>query len=443
MNLNTISQQLGLEHTSTLPITGVSIDSRKIEPGMLFVALRGEQFDGHDFVEAAIARGAVAIVCERRIDNVGNTPQLVVPDTLQALARIATLHRQHVTCPVIALTGSNGKTSVKEMIAAILPQPSYATPGNFNNHIGAPLSVLQLQPEHRYAVFELGANRRGDIAYTVAIAQPHIALINNIAPAHIEGFGSIEGVAIAKGEIYAGLPAQGTAIVNEDDDYAHYWDGMLHDKRVLRFSLDKPVDVYAKALDMDDLGCAKFTLVLPLGEAFVHLSVPGVHSARNAVAAAACCYAAGVSLDDIVRGLHEFQGVAGRMTYLKGKCQAVVIDDSYNANLRSVLTAIEVLAKRPGHRILVLGDLGELGQWTQSHHEEIGRAAKRCGIERLMTCGEHSQFTTQAFGEGATHYHQQDELAQDVLACLNGHTTVLVKGSRSAAMEKVVQQLVD
>ncbi|MGQ3892527.1 UDP-N-acetylmuramoyl-tripeptide--D-alanyl-D-alanine ligase [Legionella sp. CNM-4043-24] len=443
MNLKDISVQLGLEQTAPLSISGVSIDSRTIEPGMLFVALRGEQFDGHDFISAAVSRGAAAVLCECRQDNLGDIPQLVVPDSLQALASLATQHRKSLSCPVIALTGSNGKTSVKEMIAAILPEPSFATPGNLNNHIGAPLSVLQLESRHRYAVFELGASRMGDVAFTVAIAQPQIALINNIAPAHIEGFGSIDGVANAKGEIYQGLPENGTAIVNDDDDYAHYWDALLRDKRVLRFSLNKAVDVYARSLELDERDCARFTLVLPSGEAAVHLAVPGIHSARNALAASACCYAAGVSLADIVKGLQGFRGVAGRMTCLQGKKHAQIIDDSYNANLRSVLTAVEVLAKRKGRRILVLGDMGELGQWTQSHHEEIGRVAKSSGIDRLMTCGNHSEHSTKAFGEGATHYRQQDDLARDLLPLLDENTSVLVKGSRSAAMEKVVRQLVD
>jgi len=441
MNLNSIAQQLGLKHTAPLPITGVSIDSRHIKPGMLFVALRGEQFDGHNFITAAVANGAAAILCERPQDNLDNIPQLIVADSLLALAAIASAHRKTLSCPVIALTGSNGKTTVKDMISAILPQPSYATPGNFNNHIGAPLSVLQLQAEHRYAVFELGANHAGEIAYTVAIAQPKIALINNIAPAHIEGFGSIDGVADAKGEIYAGLPDGGTAIVNDDDEYAHYWDAILDGKKVLRFSLNKNADIHAKSLVLNDAGCARFTLVLPSGEAVVQLHIPGVHSARNALAAAACCYAAGIPLADIVTGLQAFRGVAGRMTYLPGKHQSLVIDDTYNANLRSVLTAVDVLAQRPGRRILVLGDLGELGQWTQSHHEEIGRAARQSGIDQLMTCGKQSEYSTRAFGENAKHYDRQDDLAQDLLPRLDENTTVLVKGSRSAAMEKVVQQL--
>ncbi len=343
---------------------------------------------------------------------------------------------------MIALTGSNGKTTVKEMIAAILPKPAHATPGNLNNHIGAPLSVLRLRPEHRYAVFELGANHPGEIAYTVAIVKPQVALINNIAPAHIEGFGSIDGVARTKGEIYQGLAVGGTAIINDDDDYAHFWDELLIDKKIVRFSLTKPVDVYAQDISFNAQGWASFSLVLPSEHGQVNLQIPGEHTVRNALAAAACCYALGISLVDIVAGLQQFCGVAGRMTFLSGKNHSLVIDDTYNANLHSVLTAVKVLAKRQGRRILVLGDMGELGAWTQQHHEEVGYTAYRLGIDLLMTCGKHSEYSTRAFAGTAKHYPNHDELAQDLLPKLDKDTTVLVKGSRSAAMEKIVHWLV-
>lgn len=441
MNLTKIAELFNSTCLNDTFITGVCIDSRKVKPGNIFFALQGENYDGHDFIPNAVANGAVAVLCSRPASQV-TVPQIVVEDTLQALAKLASYHRQTIHCPVIALTGSNGKTTVKEMIAAILPQPSHATPGNLNNHIGAPLTVLQLQPEHRYAVFELGANHPGEIAYTVAIVKPQVALINNIAPAHIEGFGSIDGVARTKGEIYQGLADGGLAVVNADDDYAHFWDDILANKKVLRFSLNKPADVYARNLSLDEQGRAHFELVLPTGHAFVVLRIPGEHTVRNALAAAACCYAVGISLEDIVEGLQQFRGVAGRMTFLSGKNESVVIDDTYNANLRSVLTAVNVLAGRQGRRILVLGDLGELGAWTQQHHEEIGHAAYRQGIDLLLTCGTHSEYSSKAFGATAKHYKNQDELAQDLLSKLDKDTTVLVKGSRSAAMEKIVQQLV-
>lgn len=441
MNLDYIAKHLGCQITKSFEIKGFSINSRENQQGRIFVALRGERFDGHDFIASAIENGAVAVICERYNQHFENTPQLVVPDSLEALTKLATLHRQTITCPIIALTGSNGKTTVKEMIAAILPQPAQATPGNLNNHIGAPLSVLRLNPEHRYAVFELGANHIGEIAHTVAIVKPQVTLINNIAPAHIEGFGSIEGVARAKGEIHQGLAEDGVAVVNEDDDFAHFWDELLISRRVIRFSLTKPVDVTSKNITYNEKGCASFDIVFPQDKITVHLQIPGEHSVRNALAAASCCYAVGIEVGHIAQGLNAFHGVPGRMTFLSGKNESVVIDDTYNANLRSVLTAVDVLAKRQGRRILVLGDLGELGQWTRQHHEEIGRAAKSQGIDLLLTCGKHSEFSSIAFGQEGSHYISKEQLTYDLLPWLDKHTTVLVKGSRSSAMEKIVQEL--
>ena len=426
-----------LENTLVL---SVGIDSRHVTPGQLFVAIQGERFDGHTFIPDAVKKGAIGVVCLHAIPDV-DIPQFVVADTIQALADIATFHRrQIVNAGIIALTGSNGKTTVKEMIASILPQPSFATSGNFNNHLGAPLSVLQLQPKHRYAVFELGANHQGEIAHTVSIVKPQVALINNIAPAHIGEFGSIDGVASAKGEIYKGLTENGIAVVNDDDDYAHFWDNALVDKQVIRFSSRHKATVHAQDIAFDEHGCAQFILVVPEGSVHIQLTVPGAHNVSNALAAAACTSALGISLTDIQRGLSQFSGVKGRMTFLPGKQNAVIIDDTYNANLRSVLTALDVLAKRDGCRIFVFGDMGELGPWSEQHHREVGLAARDLGIDKLMTCGIQSEAASQAFGVGATHYTSQDDLVSDLK--LDATTTVLVKGSRSSAMENIVHCLV-
>lgn len=353
MNLNTVAALLSHSLEINTALTGVCTDSREIKPGNLFIALQGDRFDGHHFVKEAEDRGALAAVVMHLRDQV-QIPQLLVPDTVQALAKLAAAHRHKMDCPVIALTGSNGKTTTKEMIAAILPSPSHATRGNLNNHIGVPLSVLQLNPDHRYAVFELGANHPGEIAHTVAMVHPHVTLINNIAPAHVEGFGSVEGVARAKGEIHQGLSATGIAVVNDDDAYAHFWDELLTDKKVLRFSLNHPADVSAQKMHLDAQGCGQFSLVLPEGCIDIHLKVPGVHNVYNALAAAACCSALGISLKEIQHGLNHFSGVKGRLTVLPGKNQSTVIDDTYNANLRSVLAALEVLAERPGKKSLYL-----------------------------------------------------------------------------------------
>ncbi len=441
MKLSDISFALNLSCPQEMTLTGLCIDSRQIKPGNLFVAIKGELFDGHHFINDVIANGAAAIVCHQMTPDV-TVPQLVVPDTVKALASIATAHRQKLSSDVIALTGSNGKTTVKEMIAAILPQPSYATPGNLNNHIGVPLSVLQLRDDHRYAVFELGANHIGEIAHTVAIVQPQVTLINNIAPAHIGEFGSIEGVARAKGEIYQGMAAMGTAVINDDDAYAHYWDPLLKGKKTLRFSVVKPTTVHAREITYNEKGFGQFILVVPEGDVRIELQVPGAHNVSNALAAASCAHALGIDLANIESGLRQFKGVAGRMTFLHGKNNAIVIDDTYNANLRSSLTAIDVLASCDGRRIFVFGDMGELGEWSEQHHQEVGIAARDQGIDLLMTFGTRSETTARAYGAAAKHYQRQEELVQDLLNQLDANTTVLVKGSRSSKMEKIVHQLV-
>lgn len=441
MNLIDIASSLNISCPHDAVLSDICIDSRKTGPNSLFIAIQGERFDGHQFIHDAETQGAAAILCSRLMPGI-KIPQLQVPDTLHALAILAANHRRYMSCSVIALTGSNGKTSVKEMIASILPQPSFSTPGNLNNHLGVPLSVLQLKPLHQYAVFELGANHRGEIAHTVAIVQPQVTLINNIAPAHIEGFGSIDGVAKAKGEIHQGLAASGVAVINDDDAYAHFWDPVLVNKKIVRFSALHPATVHAREVKYNADGCAQFILVVPEGEALIQLAVPGAHNVSNALAAAACTHALGIQLPEIVTGLCQFSGVAGRMTYLQGKNNALIIDDTYNANLRSALTALEVLAARPGKRIFVFGDMGELGAWGAQHHQEVGLAARKLGIDCLMSCGVLSEATTHAFGESAKHYTDKAALARDLLNHLNANTTVLVKGSRSSAMEQIVHQLI-
>lgn len=442
MNLNTVAALLAQSCQINAEITGVCIDSRELKPGSLFIAIQGDRFDGHDFINEAEAQGALAAVVKYAVAGV-TIPQFVVPEPLLALAKIAAAHRHDIHCPVIALTGSNGKTTTKEMIAAILPAPSHATKGNLNNHLGAPLSVLQLTSQHRYAVFELGANHLGEISHTVAVVHPDVTLINNIAPAHVEGFGSIDGVARAKGEIHQGLASTGIAVVNDDDAYAHFWDDILVDKKTLRFSIEHPADVSAQDIHLDAAGCARFSLILPNGRTDIQLQVPGLHNVRNALAAATCCHAVGVAIKDIQQGLNNFAGVKGRLSVLAGKNQSTVIDDTYNANLRSVLVALEVLAERPGKKIFVFGDMGELGAWAIQHHQEVGLAARRLGIDLLFSCGSFSKLATEAFGDGGEHFTNQELLAQNLLEKLSPDTVVLVKGSRSSAMEKIVHKLLN
>jgi UDP-N-acetylmuramoyl-tripeptide--D-alanyl-D-alanine ligase len=440
MLLNEVAALLNDTRKFDANIDGVSIDSRTLLPGQLFIAIKGDQFDGHRFISDAEKRGAVAVVASEAMEGL-QVPLFIVPDTIAALGKLAAYHRTQCSCEVIALTGSNGKTTVKEMIATILPEPRLATKGNLNNHIGVPLSVLMLNKAHRYAVFELGANHTREIAYTVEIAKPNVVLVNNVAPAHIEGFGSIEGVARAKGEIYQGIPQDGTAVINDDDGYAHFWDAALIDKKVLRFSVTKPSAVHAQDIHFNDAGFGEFTLVVPGGTADIQLQVAGLHNVSNAVAAAACTFALGFPILTIAEGLNQFRGVGGRLTVLRGKNKATVIDDTYNANLRSTLAALDVLAQRPGRRIFVFGDMGELGHLSASHHQEVGVVAKKHGIEVLLACGKHTSKAADAFGPTGQHFASQEALVEALRPQLDESTTVLVKGSRSSAMEKIVKQL--
>lgn len=440
MLLSEISGLFSCNYDKDINLSGVKIDSRAIKSGDLFVAIKGEKFDGHNFIDDAVAKGCAAILSEKNNPNI-SIPQIIVQDTLQALATMAKRQRSMMDCLVIALTGSNGKTTVKEMIANILPQPSYSTHGNLNNHIGVPLCALQLQKQHKYAVFELGANHKGEIAYVVDIVRPDIALINNIAPAHIGEFGSIDGVATAKGEIYAGLSASGIAVINDDDNYAHFWDEVISDKKVIRFSIVKKADIYAKDIILNNNGCAQFKLVLPDDELFINLLVPGEHNVSNALAAASCAYAARISAQHIKKGLEVFTGVAGRMSFKRGYNDSVLIDDTYNANLRSAISAIDVLTARDGLKILVFGDMGELGEFTDEHHKEVGLVARKKGVDLVLTLGNYSQTTSQAFGGHGAHYEDISTLLEDLFPYLNAKATVLVKGSRLSAMERIVQKL--
>ncbi len=437
-----MSRWLGLPCADNqVEITGVSIDTRTLKPGNLFVALRGARVDGHDFILEATQRGAAAILCIDAQEKL-NIPVLIYPDLEEALARMATAYRAALTCQVVALTGSNGKTTVKEMLKAILSPHVFGTPGNWNNHLGVPLSLLQIEKSHQYAVLELGANHTGEIAYTVAMAKPAVALINNIGPAHIGAFGSMEDIAHAKGEIYQGLQEAGTAVVNADDEYAHFWDNLIKDKHVLRFSSqDKTADIYASEISTTASDGTIFELTNGDEVCEVKLHVPGRHQVQNALAAASCAVALGLSLQDIAKGLGAFKGVPGRLMLKKAATGAVILDDTYNANLKSVLAGINLLASHQGTRILVLGDMGELGDYAKEHHEAVGLAAKKEGIDKLLTCGAASAAASEAFGDMAQHFESQSTLLAVLKDVLDSKTTVLVKGSRSSAMEQVVDAL--
>ena len=422
----------------------VSTDTRRLRPGELFVALRGAHFDAHDFLSDA-ARQACGLVVERA-DKALLLPQWVVPDTTRALGELATLARAQFSGPVIGITGSSGKTTVKEMTAAILRglAPVLASRGNFNNHIGLPLTLLSGEPEQRFAVLEMGASATGEIAYLAGIARPSVAVVTNVLPAHIQGFGSLDGVARGKGEIYAALGPRGTAVFNLDLEtrWLESWRASLPCLEAVSFAVANPAaDVTAADLRLDAEGRASFLLRAPAGEVPVSLQIPGRHNVANALAAAACALAAGADLAAVAAGLRAVLPAPGRMQIRRAARGARLIDDSYNANPGSVRAAIEALAAYRGRRLLVLGDMAELGADAAAQHREIGAYARQLGIDGLCVCGPLSALAAETFGAGGEVFADKEALGRALLDRLDADTTVLIKGSRAAGMEDIVRML--
>ena len=418
---------------------GVSTDSRTLARGQLFVALRGEHHDGHAHAAQAVEAGAAALLVERELAF--DVPQLVCLDTLEALGRIARLWRERTQARVVGITGSNGKTTVKTLAASILSRGfrCHVNAGNLNNEIGLPLSLLRMPATTDVAVLEMGAGKPGDIAYLAQIAKPDIALVNNVAAAHLARMGSLDGVAETKGAIYAALPDDGIAVVNADCGYARRFEQQAGARRVVRFALDRPADVTAR---IRTLGAStRFELVVGAGVVDVDLPLPGRHNVRNALAAAALGLAAGASLDAIRAGLEHVQGVAGRLTRHVLANGVVLIDDSYNANPGSVRAAIDTLAQEAGERWLVLGNMAELGDGAEALHGEVGAHARASGIERLVTVGTLSAAASASFGARAEHHATHEDAIASLVARLARGATVLVKGSRSSAMERIVHAL--
>jgi UDP-N-acetylmuramoyl-tripeptide--D-alanyl-D-alanine ligase len=441
MKLSEIAKCLGLSCSKEQEITGVSIDSRQTKPQDLFVAFEGEQVDGHDFIFDAIQKGAGAILAQKPIQNLP-VPIFVVQDCLKALTNIAVAHRQSLKLKVLALTGSNGKTTVKEMLACILPPSAFISYGNFNNQLGVPINMMSLKSSNDFAVFELGANMVGDIAHTAQLVQADIALINNIGPAHLGKFGSIEQIASAKGEIYQKLSPQGIAVINDDDFYAHFWDDLVQSHEVLRYSSKHKADVWASDIHQNENGTYNFCLHFGQQLIMVQLHVPGRHQVDNALAAASMALAAGVSLAQIKHGLESFSGVQGRLNFKAGLNQSLVIDDTYNANAASMEAGLKVLVSQKGKKIFVMGDIGELEHYAESEHARVGKIAKDLGINELLAVGQQSQFAVQSFGKGALHFNSQEELLEYLKQSLSKEVSVLVKGSRSSKMENIVKQII-
>ncbi|MBK7115168.1 MAG: UDP-N-acetylmuramoyl-tripeptide--D-alanyl-D-alanine ligase [Proteobacteria bacterium] len=424
--------------------TGVGTDTRALQDGQIYLALRGPRFDGNDFIDAAASAGAIAAVVDRQVAG-SKLPLIQVADGQAALTAAATGWRERFTGVVVGVAGSNGKTTVKEMTAAILAHRGacLATRGNYNNHIGVPLTLLRLSEGHRSAVIEIGANRPGEVADLVRIVQPDVGLITNAGAEHLEGFGDLDGVARAEGEMVAGLGADDVAIINADDDYADLWRGMTR-ARVVTFGVDKPADFSARDVrsELADSGFrTTFTLHSPQGARAVRLNVGGQHNLRNALAAAAAAVAAGASLDDVVAGLAAMQPVAGRLQPGRTSQGARLIDDSYNANPSSMRAGIDVLVAMPGRPWMVMGDMGELGDHARDSHIQIGRYARERGVQRLFATGPLSTLAVEVFGAGAEWFADTESLSRAVNAALTPEVTLLVKGSRSNRLERVVTSL--
>jgi UDP-N-acetylmuramoyl-tripeptide--D-alanyl-D-alanine ligase len=426
------------------PYGCVSTDSRTLNPGALFVALRGPNFDGSAFVAGAAARGAIGALVERATPGV--LPQVVVPNTLAALQELAKAWRGDFTLPVVAVAGSNGKTTAKEMTAAILSRmgPCMATRGNLNNHIGVPVTLMRLESAHRSAVIEMGANRVGDVTELMRLAQPTVSLITNAGAEHLEGFGDLDGVAKGEGEAVSCLKPDGVAIINADDAYAAYWRGVSGATRVITFGLRAGADFTARnviqAIERGEFA-TRFDLACPLGERSIMLKAGGAHNIVNALAAAAAASAVGASLEEIVPGLADFRAVSGRLQLKPGVRDSWIIDDSYNANPSSVRAGLDVLRSLSGVTWLVLGDMAELGESSQDSHAHIGSYARECGIKRVFALGPLSSRAVETFGSGGEWFADADSLIRRLQSELSPGVTVLIKGSRINRLERVVQAL--
>ncbi|MCV6636319.1 UDP-N-acetylmuramoyl-tripeptide--D-alanyl-D-alanine ligase [Candidatus Albibeggiatoa sp. nov. NOAA] len=437
--LSQITPILEAQHIGqNVSFTGCGIDTRQDLTGQLFVALRGERFDAHEFTDKAQQQGAVALVVSQPVST--DLPQLVVEDTKLALGQIAYFWRQQFDIPTIAVTGSNGKTTTKEMLKAIFAQQGQvlATQGNFNNDIGLPLTLFNLAEHHDSAILEMGANHVGEIGYLTKIAQPNVATITQCAPAHLAGFKTIENIAEAKGEIFSGLNQDGVAVINQDDRFAPYWRELAQPHPVIEFGLSPQADVSAQNIQLSTLD-SSFELTTFKGHIPIHLPLAGQHNIMNALAAAACALASDIDLETIQQGLASIQPVAGRLQTFKGLNHSILINDTYNANPTSFKAALSVLQQYPTPRWLIMGDMGELGLDSAALHQEIGEIAYKTGVEQLWALGDYSRYAVESFQGQAQHFTTHEALleALNIALMQQSHATLLIKGSRSMTMEKI------
>lgn len=421
---------------------GCSTDTRTLQKGQLFIAIRGERFDGHDYLANAKQQGAVAALVEKTVNQ--PLAQIRVNDSRRAMGELAGHWRARFRIPLVAVTGSNGKTTVKEMLGSILAQkaPVLTTRGNLNNDIGVPLTLFGLGDEHRYAVIEMGANHPGEISWLSRLARPSVAVITQCAPAHLEGFGSIEGVAKGKAEIYEGLLDDGVAIINADDDYAGLWHEKIGDSKTISFGLGSDADITATEINyLTADGKQSFSLVTPVGKTRIQLALPGRHNIMNALAAAACASALNIDIDTIKTGLEQLQPGMGRLQIKPGIKGLTILDDTYNANPVSLQAAIDVMSLYQGEHWVVLGDMGELGVEARALHADAGELAKQKGVKRLFGLGPLSEAAVGAFADGAEHFEDMDLLIEHLKSLAGENIIMLVKGSRAMQMERIVNAL--
>lgn len=445
MTLAQIANLLGLTTpVSNVECHGMSIDSRTIQPGNLFIAITGARFDGHDFLQEAKNKGAVAAIVSHPAANI-DLPQLQVKDTTTALGVLGAAWRHHFNIPVVAITGSNGKTTLKNMIASIMtaacndqPEQVLATQGTLNNHWGVPLTLARLKQEHRYAAIEMGMNHFGEIEYLSKLTRPQVAVITNASAAHLEGVGNIAGVARAKGEIFSGMAKDGIAVLNRDDTFYNYWRDIVGDRQFLTFGFNPDADFHTD----EELKDNHLVIHTPTGDITLTFTLPGKHNLLNALAAAAATSAIGINADAIRRGLEKTKAASGRLEIHTLANGVKIIDDTYNANPYSLQAAVDALANFNGKKILVLGDMKELGHEAKALHHAAGESIRKAGIDFLFTFGELSADSARAFGENAYHFNEKEKLINALKPFLYNTTTILVKGSRSMQMENVVSGLI-
>jgi UDP-N-acetylmuramoyl-tripeptide--D-alanyl-D-alanine ligase len=441
MKLSEIAKVLNVPfHGADVYVKSIGTDSRSIAKGQLFVGIKGEHFDGNAFAAEALKLGAAAVMIS--VDNASIIPSVKVDDTRLALGNLAHYWRNKFNLPLVAVTGSNGKTTVKEMISAILNVAGgkvLATRGNLNNDVGVPLTLFGLNNMHTYAVIEMGMNHEGEIRYLTKLASPKVALVNNTGTAHIGELGSREAIARAKGEIFEGLVEDGVAVINTNDNFAGYWKSLNKNRKIISFGFNEDSDVSA-SFQIQNVN-SQIMLKTPSGCIQFNLKMLGEHNVRNALAASAVAVALGISNESIANGLSQFNPVKGRLNWLDGINGAAVIDDTYNANPDSVRMAIDVLAQQNGTQVFVMGDMAELGESAQQMHMEIGTYAKQKGIQKFFSLGKLSKFSSENFGVGGKHFNALEALLEELRIEMKEDLTILVKGSRFMKMERVISAI--